>query len=108
LLGKKHWAKGYRELLNMVDCAEGRALLDEMGPIHLIGSGPDENSIHGAFTERLGSSRVVLRGFEDHIELGATSTTPSVFVNPSTSEVLCTATAEALAMGKTAVIPFHP
>lgn len=43
-------------------------------------------------------------GRVDHAELKR----HKIFVNPSISEVLCTTTAEALAMGKFAIIPVHP
>jgi ElaB/YqjD/DUF883 family membrane-anchored ribosome-binding protein len=44
-------------------------------------------------------------GRVDHAQLKSSH---KIFVNPSISEVLCTTTAEALAMGKFAIIPVHP
>jgi digalactosyldiacylglycerol synthase len=47
-------------------------------------------------------------GRVDHASLGQHADQYKIFVNPSISEVLCTTTAEALAMGKFAIIPVHP
>ena len=44
-------------------------------------------------------------GRVDHAEL---KNSHKIFVNPSVSEVLCTTTFEALAMGKFAIVPVHP
>lgn len=53
----------------------------------------------------------IFPGRVDHATLKGNSTDASnykIFVNPSVSEVLCTTTAEALAMGKFVIIPIHP
>jgi|SaaInl74LU_5_DNA_1037368.scaffolds.fasta_scaffold12065_3 hypothetical protein len=45
-------------------------------------------------------------GVIDHAQLNNPS--HKIFLNPSTSEVLCTTSAEALAMGKFVILPKHP
>ena len=73
----------------------------------------------GAVTEQLGSVLEVptslqmqtgkvpgqFHGRQDHSHFCAEY---KVIINPSVTEVLCTTTAEALAMGKFAIIPKHP
>jgi len=167
-LAKKLWTKGYRELLDLLTDGDNdllatpplsagarcRALLADLGPLLLVGSGPDEDEIATEAARRVVGAReeedtaaaathgegnsdagnrgsnehgggddgderlrrggggplaelVVCRGAADHASFGCLDKHP-VFVNPSVSEVLCTATAEALAMGKIVVIPRVP
>lgn len=54
---------------------------------------------------RQGALPVKFCGRIDHAAL---SSEYKIFVNPSISEVLCTVTAEALAMGKFVILPEHP
>ena len=67
---------------------------DDLPELHTYGSGPEQDEIKA---EAEGLPGVQVNGGIDHAH-------PSlhgyrVFVNPSTSDVLCTATAEALAVG---------
>jgi hypothetical protein len=75
--------------------------------IDLYGSGPDEKAMEAAWAAA-GAQAVGVRFFPATDHKGPALHGYHVFVNPATSDVLCTATAEALAMGKTVVIAPHP
>jgi len=98
-LGKALWAKGYRELLDNMQLHDA-----SLPAVDTYGSGKEQAEI----IQQVGAG-----GFPVTVHDGIDHAHPSlhgyrVFVNPSTSDVLCTATAEALAMGKKVLIPDHP
>jgi len=103
-LGKALWTKGYRELFEILSDSELAGELASLGHIHTYGSGPDGEAIRRTVREE--QLPVLVHDGIDHAH--PTLHGYKVFVNPSTSDVLCTATAEALAMGKKVLIPRHP
>ena len=105
LLGKCLWTKGYRELLDQMERAQAAAGGGGGDPVHVdtYGSGRDETQIREA-AARLSS--VTMHPGIDHAS--EVIRPYRVFVNPSTSEVLCMATAEASPWVKKVVIPDHP
>jgi len=105
-LGKALYTKGYRELFDVLKVYEASTPggLQQLEEFHTYGSGPDQEQIR---------AEVAAAGLPVRVHNGIDHAHPSlhgykVFVNPSTSDVLCTATAEALAMGKKVLIPDHP
>lgn len=109
-LGKLLWAKGLDVLLQLQTDHCKRT--GHYFPIDIIGSGPDQADIEAAFTSSTKKKKrtaasipAQFMGRQDHLEY---CTNYKIFVNPSLSEVLCTATAEAIAMGKFVLIPVHP
>jgi digalactosyldiacylglycerol synthase len=104
-LAKALWAKGYRELVDFTGAAAGAGGGALAGvEIACYGSGPDAAAIRAEAEAR--GCPLRFHGAIDHAHESLYGY--HVFVNPSTSEVLCTATAEALAMGKIVVVPEHP
>eukprot|EP00737_Agarophyton_chilense_P000900 gb/GEZJ01001000.1/.p1 GENE.gb/GEZJ01001000.1/~~gb/GEZJ01001000.1/.p1 ORF type:complete len:566 (+),score=70.54 gb/GEZJ01001000.1/:2459-4156(+) len=104
-MGKVLWAKGYGELINCM--IKHYELNNEPLHIDFYGAGPDVPGVrekvdtHPALSAVKFDARVAdpasewLQGYK-------------VFVNASRSDVVCTATAEALAMGKLVVCLEHP
>jgi len=124
-IGKLLWAKGFNQLLELEACFRERT--GDFFEIDIFGSGPDEGEIQRAFfndrgddesgvfqnsfNKWSGSSRrhrlpANFLGPSDHSSLAGDAY--SIFINPSLTEVLCTTTAEAIAMNKWAIVPSHP
>eukprot|EP00879_Flechtneria_rotunda_P025238 GHRR01026809.1.p1 GENE.GHRR01026809.1~~GHRR01026809.1.p1 ORF type:complete len:472 (+),score=154.55 GHRR01026809.1:87-1502(+) len=97
-IGKAVWGKGYRELINM--CTEYEQARPD--PLHLdiIGSGEDLAAIQAAAAAK--GLHWNWQGARDHADQSMHDY--QVFLNPSTSDVVATTTAEALAMGKWVVV----
>lgn len=100
-LGKMVWAKGYRELIDLL--AKHKNDLDGF-KLDVYGNGEDAHEVQST-AKRLDLNLNFLRG-RDHADDSLHGY--KVFINPSISDVLCTATAEALAMGKFVVCAEHP
>ena len=92
-IGKMLWSKGLGSLMELLKYFEETTGMEVK--VDMYGGGPDKNAAE-AKAKSLDLDMPFL-GPLDHAELAYTH---KIFVNPSTSEVLCTTSAEALAMGK--------
>ncbi|XP_047315424.1 digalactosyldiacylglycerol synthase 1, chloroplastic-like [Impatiens glandulifera] len=100
-LGKMVWAKGYRELIDLL----AKQKNDLAGfKMDVFGNGEDAHEVQSMARE-LDLNLNFMKG-RDHADDSLHGY--KVFINPSVSDVLCTATAEALAMGKFVICANHP
>ncbi|KAL3517122.1 hypothetical protein ACH5RR_024024 [Cinchona calisaya] len=100
-IGKMVWSKGYKELLKLLrDHQKELAGLE----VDLYGNGEDSAAVQEA-AKKLALAVMVHPG-RDHAD--PLFLDYKVFLNPSTTDVVCTTTAEALAMGKIVVYVNHP
>lgn len=100
-IGKMVWNKGYRELLKLLRDHQ-KELIDL--EVDLYGNGEDSNEVKGEAKKFELPVRV--HPGRDHAD--PLFHDYKVFLNPSTTDVVCTTTAEALAMGKIVVCASHP
>lgn len=100
-IGKMLWSKGLLSLMELLKYAEESAGIKVH--IDMYGGGPDKDA-----AEARAQSLDVDMDFLGPIDHGELAFDHKIFINPSTSEVLTTTTAEALAMGKFVVLPSHP
>lgn len=98
-LGKCVWAKGYTELLDLLAARKAHDV-----HVDCYGTGEDLEAVRREANER--KLALEFHGAKDHLDESIHEY--RVFVNPSTSDVVATTTAEALAMGKWVVCADHP
>ncbi|GMI66874.1 digalactosyl diacylglycerol deficient 2 [Hibiscus trionum] len=100
-IGKMVWNKGYGELLKLLhDHQKELAGLE----VDLYGNGEDSDQVKEAASKL--KLKVRVHPGRDHAD--PLFHDYKVFLNPSTTDVVCTTTAEALAMGKIVVCANHP
>lgn len=100
-LGKMVWGKGYRELLDL--WALHKEELHEL-QLDVFGNGEDSSAVKQEAD--VAGLQIKFHQGRDHAD--ALLQGYKVFINPSVSDVVCTTTAEALAMGKIVVCADHP
>ncbi|KAK4264091.1 hypothetical protein QN277_029426 [Acacia crassicarpa] len=100
-IGKMVWSKGYKELLKLLRNHQKELAGLE---VDLFGSGEDSDAVREAAKKLELAVRV--HPACDHADPQFHDY--KLFLNPSTTDVVCTTTAEALAMGKVVICANHP
>jgi len=99
-IGKMLWSKGLGSLMELLKYAEESAGIKVK--VDMYGGGPDKDA-----AEKKADSLDLDMPFHGPVDHAKLDFSHKIFVNPSTSEVLCTTSAEALAMGKFVILPSH-
>eukprot|EP00252_Welwitschia_mirabilis_P019620 TRINITY_DN4592_c0_g2_i2.p1 TRINITY_DN4592_c0_g2~~TRINITY_DN4592_c0_g2_i2.p1 ORF type:complete len:534 (+),score=110.15 TRINITY_DN4592_c0_g2_i2:137-1738(+) len=100
-IGKMLWGKGYRELLDLLSMHQNEL---KGFQIDVYGNGEDSDAIKEEARKlklQINFNPAIEHSHEQIYRY-------RVLINPSLSDVLCTTTAEALAMGKIVVCADHP
>lgn len=110
-IGKMLWAKGYSELLDLVEQhqqtleRDGKpGMAKELARVDVFGNGEDFKNVTQTAAEK--NLPLTFHGARDHAHKDIHEY--KVFINPSLSDVVATTSAEALAMGKFVVCAEHP